>query len=292
VERAQPGQGEASDPIRSYLTTLPEKSLGVLSVAAVVGREFSIATISAVSARPIDQVGSVLDEAVLAGLITEVSRRLGIYRFSDERFHERIYEDLSATRRQWLHRQVAEALERIHATDLTPQIAHLAQHYFAAGDESSAEKAAEYSRQAGEAAEARSAWVDAAAHYKRAFQALALLRTTLLTVAFLFVTVAHAEIEPHRRADPSLQRADSRRELAPESFDNGERRGITVEIGATRDGSPEVGSTWGGMGCLTAAWSPPAASGRSMRGPSWQRRGDSSPRTHAEKETRRCTQFH
>ena len=44
-----------------------------------------------------------------------------------------LYEDLPATRRLRLHREIGEALERLHARNLEPHLAELAHHFLAAG---------------------------------------------------------------------------------------------------------------------------------------------------------------
>lgn len=68
-----------------------------------------------------------LTELVAQGLLAE---RLGRYEFAHDKFREVVYESLEGPRRMWLHRQIAQAMERVYPDPAAAGFAgRLAQHY-------------------------------------------------------------------------------------------------------------------------------------------------------------------
>ena len=169
----------------------------VLTVAAVIGREFALSALEHVGVRltsPFvgDRLLEVLEEAEAARVITAVPRTPGRYSFAHALIRETLYEEQPTTRRGRLHRQGAEALEALYAQDPEPHLAELAHHFFQAGSTRSgtalggdpsaepvrfagsgqaADKAIAYARRAAERATAVLAHEEAAGHYERALQA-------------------------------------------------------------------------------------------------------------------------
>jgi class 3 adenylate cyclase len=84
-----------------------------LSAAAVIGRDFDLGVLLAVVDLPQPQLLDLLDEAVAASLLQESPERAGRFTFVHALVAHTLYEDLGATRRAMLHRQVAEALEEL-----------------------------------------------------------------------------------------------------------------------------------------------------------------------------------
>jgi predicted ATPase/class 3 adenylate cyclase len=84
-----------------------------LSAAAVIGSDFDLGVLLAVVDLPQAQLLDLLDEAVAASLLQESSERAGRFTFVHVLVAHTLYEDLGATRRALLHRQVAEALEEL-----------------------------------------------------------------------------------------------------------------------------------------------------------------------------------
>jgi predicted ATPase/class 3 adenylate cyclase len=84
-----------------------------LSAAAVIGRDFDLGVLLAVVDLPQPQLLDLLDDAVAASLLQESSERAGRFTFVHALVAHTLYEDLGATRRALLHRQVAEALEEL-----------------------------------------------------------------------------------------------------------------------------------------------------------------------------------
>jgi DNA-binding SARP family transcriptional activator/tetratricopeptide (TPR) repeat protein len=138
-----------------------------LRVAAVAGVTFSFLLLERVLGEGA-AVLDALDEAVAAGLLVELQH--GEYSFAHALVRETIYRQLGAARRMRLHRQFGEALE---ALDDEP-VEALAHHFAEAAPDGQGAKAAAYALAAGRSAAARLGYEEAADHYERGLDALAL----------------------------------------------------------------------------------------------------------------------
>jgi predicted ATPase len=100
-------------------------------VAAIIGRDFTYPVVA--HACGCDEVALVrgLDELWQRRVVREQGTEA--YDFGHEKIREVIVSEMSAARRRLLHRQVAEALELIHADDLDAVSAQIAAHYEQAG---------------------------------------------------------------------------------------------------------------------------------------------------------------
>src|SRR5207245_2301301 len=117
-----------------------------------------------------------LEEAVAAKLVVEVPGRLAAYRFAHALVRDTLYGRLSAARRTVLHRQVAAAIEVVHAGDLDDHFPALAHHFArAAVPAALTGKAVDYSARAARRASAQLAYDEAVAYFR---QALDLLHVT------------------------------------------------------------------------------------------------------------------
>ena len=161
------------------LDQLTEECNQALTIASVIGREFSLDALERVSDLSGDRLLEVLEEAVAARVITEVTDAAGRYTFSHALVRDTLHEELGTARRVALHRRIAEVLEELHSGRLEPHLADLAYHFFegarAGGD---VEKAIEYARRAGEHATELMAYEEAVNHYETALQALELRDVT------------------------------------------------------------------------------------------------------------------
>jgi hypothetical protein len=158
------------DVIGRRLDRLPPATLETLTLAAVLGSDFRLATLQAVVAdqRQDDLIAS-LEAAVAARLILEDPEEVDRFSFTHALVRQTLYERPIASRRLRLHRQVAVALD---AAPLPVHPAELAYHYFQAREVGGAAKAIVYSLEAAEARKAAHAYEDAVAHYERALAAL------------------------------------------------------------------------------------------------------------------------
>ena len=174
----EPGTGPLAIPqsvrevIGRRLRYLSSECDRLLTVASVMGREFDIDPLAAVIGLDRDAVLELLDEAIEARVVSEVSGAIGRLRFAHALIRDAAYHRLTSGRRARLHRQVGEALESLYASDLDAHLAELAHHFFesAAGDGRG--KAVDYARRAGARAVGLLAFEEAARLYQMALAAL------------------------------------------------------------------------------------------------------------------------
>ena len=100
--------------VRRRVRRLGDEVTHVLSVAAVLGAEFSLAAVADLAAMPTDRALDLLERATNAAVLREVpgSSR---FRFVHALVQHTLYDELSAARRRRLHRAAAEAMERLSA---------------------------------------------------------------------------------------------------------------------------------------------------------------------------------
>ena len=163
------------DVVQAHLDRLDTRDRQLFTIAAVIGRSFDHTTLQAVTGQPPQLILSALDEGIAAGLIVE---RDGRYDFSHDKIRAVLYRRSSRARRRHLHRRVAEALERLHAADLSPYFGLLANHFDAAAEP---DRACHYALRAAKRAVELYADEDALSWYERA-QAMS--------------ETAHAELTP------------------------------------------------------------------------------------------------
>jgi class 3 adenylate cyclase len=151
------------------ISRLDEETQRLLSLAAVIGQEFSLPVLATVAGMEEDRAVDVLDTAQSTGLVNEVG--LDRYRFGHALVRATLLEELTTTRRVRTHRKIAEAIEAQHVTDRDAVVPELAHHY---GEAAAAdpEKAIEYATRAGELAFAASAADDAVHWYALALEHL------------------------------------------------------------------------------------------------------------------------
>lgn len=94
------------------LRQLPEPTLELLRMAAVIGYKFSLEVLLEVSGRDEDEVVEVLEQAVRNGILEEGEGRGEDYCFRDLTLTLVFYRGLSRRRRRQIHTQVAEFLAR------------------------------------------------------------------------------------------------------------------------------------------------------------------------------------
>ncbi len=131
---------------------LGEECRTVLSSAAVIGRTFDLELLLRIARVDEDRLIDLLDAAVEASLLTELTDRAGSFTFAHNLINHILYDDLGATRRSRLHRRAAEALEGLCGGEPGARISELARHWTAATAPIDANKAVSYSARAGERA--------------------------------------------------------------------------------------------------------------------------------------------
>jgi tetratricopeptide (TPR) repeat protein len=138
------------DVIGKRLSSLSESCNKVLSVAAVIGRDFRLEVLQRVAAITDEELFKALEEARKAAVVEE---RTGTgaavnYRFAHAFFRQTLYEEIIAPRRIRLHQQVARALEEVYKTRLEEHAAELAEHFSYSAIEDDLKKAVSYGEMA------------------------------------------------------------------------------------------------------------------------------------------------
>jgi predicted ATPase len=150
------------------LERLDEESSHVLSLAAVVGREFSFPMLREVTGLNEDRLIDIIDKCLQARLV--VARHvLGeeVYAFADTQLRDVLYEDISPVRRRRQHMKVGEALEEVYATKIDDHLEALAYHFIEGND---LPKAVDYAQKAGDKATRLFAWDQARRYYETALK--------------------------------------------------------------------------------------------------------------------------
>lgn len=111
------------DVVGRRMSRLSDAANTALSVASVVGRDWPLDVVAAVSGVEEDALLDAVDEAVRARIVEALDAQR--YRFSHALVQETLYGELSAARRLRLHRRVAQALEQLRPGD----VAALANHW-------------------------------------------------------------------------------------------------------------------------------------------------------------------
>ncbi len=164
---------------------LSEASARALGLGAALGPEFSLEIIRRVGAYEGDVALDLIDEAVEAGLLQQVSGVHGRYRFSHDLVRETLYDELPPARRPQLHRRIARVLEEVYRASIDAHLAEVAYHFVLAAEaddtsrpdgdgERAGPKAIDYARRAGDAAARSLAYEEAARFYGMALTVLEL----------------------------------------------------------------------------------------------------------------------
>ena len=177
------GLGEGQD----YLTSIPEgvrDAIGrrlnrlsegcnrVLTTASVVGREFDFRLLGALMDEFTEaQLLGLVEEALEAHVIEEVSAGEEGYQFSHALIQETLSAESSTSRKVRLHARIAEALEEIYGPNAVSRAGELAYHYFEAETILGSEMLVYYARLAGEQALAAHAYAEALVLFQRGLTA-------------------------------------------------------------------------------------------------------------------------
>jgi predicted ATPase/class 3 adenylate cyclase len=161
--------------IRRRMELVSEPTRNLLSAAAVLGREFELPLLSIVASEPAEKLLEPLEEAITAGMMTEMPGVIGRYRFSHSLISETLYNGLPRIIRLRLHNQIANALKGLHGGDPEPYLAQLAYHYVQALPLGNPAKAVEYAQRAAERAARMVSYEEAADLYRAGLKALDLV---------------------------------------------------------------------------------------------------------------------
>jgi DNA-binding CsgD family transcriptional regulator/tetratricopeptide (TPR) repeat protein len=160
------------DTIGRRLIRLSDPCNRLLGVAAVHGRQFAAREIALAADEELQNVLTVLEPAVHAGIVQSIADAAGGYQFTHGLIRETIYEDLPTVDRLRMHGRAGDALVAVHSAHLEPALTLIAHHYHQAGPLGYAEQAVVYALRAAESAIRMVAYEDALLHYDRAIETL------------------------------------------------------------------------------------------------------------------------
>jgi predicted ATPase len=138
--------------IGQRLSRLSEACNRVLSIAAIIGREFDAALLEALADLPGGELLDAIEEATRAQLVRESQEVSGRFEFMHALIRETLYNELSSPRRVRLHRRVADSIERLTQNMPNPPLAELAYHFSQAASTGAVDKAIDYATRAGDRA--------------------------------------------------------------------------------------------------------------------------------------------
>src|SRR5207244_1003719 len=157
------------DVIGRRLSRLSAECNRVLTMAAVIGRDFELRSLEALAGLGEEPLVQALEEAVRVGVLREQARPGGVqYRFAHAFFRQTLYEELSAARRLRMHQQVARVLETQYAARLQEHATELAEHFAHSTDAEDLRKAVAYGKVAAQRAVEVNAYGEAVQHLERA----------------------------------------------------------------------------------------------------------------------------
>ncbi len=208
--------------IHQRLASLDADAVHVLSVAAVVGRDFELPLVEQVSGLDLPHILQSVAHAERFELVNRASGASTAFRFSHGLVREVLYHDLPIAVRRELHGKVGAVIEHLYGPDLTSCLGELAYHFAQVAATGQAAKAAEYARQAGDQAMVSYAYEEATVQYRRALEALAFVGPdeALRCELFLRLGRAQARAGGYQQAKGSFVRAAevARRLEAPEQL--------------------------------------------------------------------------
>ena len=133
------------EAIERRLATLSPAARRVVTMAAAIGRSFSIEVLDGLAELPGERLLEALEEAAERRIVEEEAGAPGRYTFAHALIRETLYASLSGPRRVGLHRRIGAILEQQHASDTEPPLGELAYHFVAAATPEAAAKAVDYS---------------------------------------------------------------------------------------------------------------------------------------------------
>jgi len=155
------GQG-VTEMLLARVAALGDRERRVLTYAAVLGKEFHFANLSAVAGSGEERVTESLDRLVHDGLVREKGGE--VYEFVSESVRRDLYAGLTETRRRILHARAGRALEGSPGSSDS----ELARHFYLGRDDP---KALDFNFKAAHAATRDFAFETASVHIARALEA-------------------------------------------------------------------------------------------------------------------------
>jgi tetratricopeptide (TPR) repeat protein len=151
------------------LERLDENEKRVLIAAAVIGRSFSFQLLTAISQIDVDELFTVIEKAQQMGIIVPSSEGPERpFTFAHELVRQTLLAGVSAPRRQHLHADVADAIERLCPDAVEERAGDIANHLLEAGSFGDGAKLVRYLTLAGKRALEAAAFEEARRNFRSA----------------------------------------------------------------------------------------------------------------------------
>ena len=161
---------EVTDVISNRIGALSEDCQKVLILAALYGDAISVQVLETASGLDEDMLLDLLEEGVRHNLLASEGQALC---FAHPLIRHVFYHRPSAVRRQRLHQQIAQILQRLHADHLDAYLREITHHLIRAGEATAPQVIVDYAHKSGDQAFMTAAWSEAAQYYEAALSASA-----------------------------------------------------------------------------------------------------------------------
>jgi len=141
MRRVPPG---AREVLRRRLGVLSVAARDVLSVGALLGREFRVGLLERMTQIARRELLRLLDEAITAGMLLQTVESPRAFRIAHALLRDTLYEELGEPRRAELHQRAAELIEESLSGASGPRYVELSHHYQRSDAEASPAKAYSY----------------------------------------------------------------------------------------------------------------------------------------------------
>ncbi|MBW3657542.1 MAG: AAA family ATPase [Actinobacteria bacterium] len=158
--------------VRLRLEPLPDDALHLLRLAAVIGREFDLATLQAAAGVDIEGLLPALSVAVEAGVVARAPVASGRYAFAHVLYREVLYDDLPLADRTRIHATLARVMSDRHAGDEGFATTEVARHFLEGAPLVDGLVAAHWTARAAARAAAARAYPEASRWYERTLELL------------------------------------------------------------------------------------------------------------------------
>ncbi len=156
--------------VKARIERLDEQCQNVLTLASLVGNDFTLEAINALTGIEEDELLDLMDKILKTGLIKEREiRGKDVFSFADKVVRDVVYEEISHLRRKKLHSVVGTALEKVYGRKIDEHFGELASHFLESGDK---DKALDYFLKAGERAMRIQANSEAISYFQSALKLL------------------------------------------------------------------------------------------------------------------------
>ncbi|HVA03834.1 MAG TPA: BTAD domain-containing putative transcriptional regulator [Acidimicrobiales bacterium] len=198
------------DVVRWRLRQLSAVCMRVLSAASALGDEFDIGTVCDAIDCDEETLLLALDEARLAGVITESRREFDTHCFTHAVVRQALYHELGLSRRTRLHRELGKSLEIHFGPDARRHASELAHHYYLGASAGGVNDALRYLRLAADDALQQVAYEAAADHLGRALELVTEYRASdIVERCQLLLAIGKACVKAGRNSEADTRFLDA-----------------------------------------------------------------------------------